>query len=161
MISQTETGSLASPSVASSSQRTKGSQTDVGRDGVAAREYFSVLGVSVDAVQIPDVIRQMQRWITQRGRCRYIAVTGMHGITEARQKAELKQSLAEADLVVADGMPLVWIGRLRGHDLARRVYGPELMLRFCQETASTGCAYSSRFPLDSIDSRYCPGAAVR
>ena len=30
-------------------------------------------------------------------------------------------------MVVPDGMPLVWLGRLRGHGLRRRVYGPELM----------------------------------
>jgi N-acetylglucosaminyldiphosphoundecaprenol N-acetyl-beta-D-mannosaminyltransferase len=40
--------------------------------------------------------------------------------------------------VVPDGMPVVWIGRFRGYHLPRRVYGPELMLRFCQETASVG-----------------------
>jgi N-acetylglucosaminyldiphosphoundecaprenol N-acetyl-beta-D-mannosaminyltransferase len=35
-------------------------------------------------------------------------------------------------------MPLVWIGRRHGFPLARRVYGPELMLRFWQDTVSTG-----------------------
>jgi hypothetical protein len=43
---------------------------------------FKVLGVRVDAVQIPDVIAKAERWIAERGPSRYIAVTGMHGITE-------------------------------------------------------------------------------
>jgi N-acetylglucosaminyldiphosphoundecaprenol N-acetyl-beta-D-mannosaminyltransferase len=80
----------------------------------------------------------MQRWITQRQACRYIAVAGMHGITEARHNAEFRKAVADADLVVADGMPVVWLGRLRGHFMPRRVYGPELMLRFCKETAIAG-----------------------
>jgi len=42
-----------------------------------------------------------------------------------------------ADLVVADGMPLVWLGRWQGHNkMKRRVYGPELMETFCRETGS-------------------------
>jgi len=45
---------------------------------------FKVLGVSVDAVQIPDIIQQMERWISARTACRFIACTGMHGITESR-----------------------------------------------------------------------------
>ena len=127
----------ATPSVASTMPERTRHDAGVDRD-VASRERFSVLGVAFDAVQIPDVINQMQRWITQRQACRYIAVAGMHGITEARHNAEFRKAVADADLVVADGMPVVWLGRLHGHFMPRRVYGPELMLRFCKETASAG-----------------------
>jgi len=99
---------------------------------------FKVLGVRVDAVQIPDVIAQMERWIGERRGSHYIAVTGMHGVTEAQHDAALKEVLNSADLVVPDGMPLVWLGRWRGFGLKRRVYGPELMLEFCRATASKG-----------------------
>jgi N-acetylglucosaminyldiphosphoundecaprenol N-acetyl-beta-D-mannosaminyltransferase len=44
--------------------------------------------------------------------------------------------LNEADLVVPDGMPLVWLGRKNGFKIKRRVYGPELMETFCRETGS-------------------------
>jgi N-acetylglucosaminyldiphosphoundecaprenol N-acetyl-beta-D-mannosaminyltransferase len=92
----------------------------------------------VDAVQIPDVVAQMERWIGERRGSHYIAVTGMHGVTEAQHDAALKEVLNSADLVVPDGMPLVWLGRWRGFGLKRRVYGPELMLEFCRATASKG-----------------------
>jgi N-acetylglucosaminyldiphosphoundecaprenol N-acetyl-beta-D-mannosaminyltransferase len=46
--------------------------------------------------------------------------------------------LRTASLVVPDGMPLVWLGRLHGYAMPRRVYGPELMLEFCGATASRG-----------------------
>jgi N-acetylglucosaminyldiphosphoundecaprenol N-acetyl-beta-D-mannosaminyltransferase len=104
----------------------------------ASRERFQVLGVDIDAVQIPEANLEMQRWIARRENGRYVAVTGMHGIIEARHNPEFRQALTEADLVVADGMPIVWIGRLRGHAMQRRVYGPELMFDFCQQTASNG-----------------------
>ncbi len=109
--------------------------------GSEAPKTFPILGVWFDAMQIPDVIGHMRQWIAGHRGCRYIAVTGMHGIMEARRQANFKRALAEADLVVADGMPVVWIGRFRGFHLPRRVYGPELMLRFCQETASAGCRH--------------------
>jgi N-acetylglucosaminyldiphosphoundecaprenol N-acetyl-beta-D-mannosaminyltransferase len=95
---------------------------------------FRVLGVRVDAVQIPDVVELMERWIVARSACHFIAFTGMHGISETRSDPSFKQILNSADLVVADGMPLVWLGRWRGHALRRRVYGPELMETFCRET---------------------------
>jgi N-acetylglucosaminyldiphosphoundecaprenol N-acetyl-beta-D-mannosaminyltransferase len=108
---------------------------------VTATKTFSVLGVRVDALQIPEVVARMCEWIARRQACHYIAVTGMHGVTEAQHDPNFKRVLADADLVVADGMPLVWIGRLRGKALRRRVYGPELMLTFCKDAAAARCRH--------------------
>jgi N-acetylglucosaminyldiphosphoundecaprenol N-acetyl-beta-D-mannosaminyltransferase len=116
--------------------RAEGLPGDPGGDALRAR--FQVLGVNIDAVQIPEAAMEMHRWISQREIGRYIAVTGMHGIIEARHNPEFRQALTGADLVVADGMPIVWIGRMRGHAMQRRVYGPELMFHFCRQTASSG-----------------------
>jgi N-acetylglucosaminyldiphosphoundecaprenol N-acetyl-beta-D-mannosaminyltransferase len=95
---------------------------------------FKVLGVRVDAVQIPEAIARVEGWIAERGPSRYVAVTGMHGITESRHDAHFRRILDAADLVVADGMPLVWLGRWHGHAMKRRVYGPELTETFCSVT---------------------------
>jgi N-acetylglucosaminyldiphosphoundecaprenol N-acetyl-beta-D-mannosaminyltransferase len=105
-------------------------------DSASARANgrFRVLGVPVDAVQIPGVIGQISRWIDERRSTRYVAVTGMHGITESLRDPHFRVILKAADLVVPDGMPLVWIGRLRGQQIKRRVYGPELMETFCRDT---------------------------
>lgn len=100
--------------------------------------YTRLLGVRVDAIQIPQVIERMESWIHDPSRSRFIAVTGMHGVTEAQHDPAFKHVLNEADLVVPDGMPLVWVSRWRGQPLRRRVYGPELMLTFCEQTASKG-----------------------
>lgn len=102
---------------------------------------FSVLGAKVHAVQIPDVISQMRDWIARGEAGHYVAVTSMHGVMEARHESKFRRVLADADLVVPDGMPLIWIGRLRGYVLHRRVYGPELMLRFCEQTSRTACRH--------------------
>jgi N-acetylglucosaminyldiphosphoundecaprenol N-acetyl-beta-D-mannosaminyltransferase len=93
-----------------------------------------VLGVRVHAVQISDTIEQMERWIGARAACHFVAFTGMHGITEAQRDLSFKQVLNAADLVAADGMPLVWLGRRQGCGMRRRVYGPELMETFCRQT---------------------------
>jgi N-acetylglucosaminyldiphosphoundecaprenol N-acetyl-beta-D-mannosaminyltransferase len=102
------------------------------------RPDYSVLGVRVDAVQVPDVIAKMEHWIARREGCNYIAVTGMHGVTEAQHHPQFRKILNAAGLVVPDGMPLVWLGRLQGFEMRRRVYGPELMIRFCEQTAAKG-----------------------
>jgi exopolysaccharide biosynthesis WecB/TagA/CpsF family protein len=96
---------------------------------------FRVLGVQVDAVQIPDVVARIDRWVAERQRCHMVAVTSMHGVMEAQDDATFKAILNSADLTVPDGMPLVWLGRRQGHALPRRVYGPELM-QTCLESGA-------------------------
>lgn len=104
---------------------------------------FKVLGIRVDAVQIPDAIARVEGWIAERGPSRYVAVTGMHGITESLHDSRFRKILGEAGLVVSDGMPLVWLGRWHGHrTMKRRVYGPELTETFC---AVTGDKYRHFF----------------
>lgn len=98
------------------------------------RSFFPVLGVRVNAAQIPNVIAQMAKWTHEKKACHSIAATGMHGIVEAQRDPSFKEILNATDLVVPDGAPLAWLGRRRGYDLPRRVYGPDLMLAFCEET---------------------------
>ena len=102
---------------------------------------FPVLGVQVDAVQIPHVIEQMEEWIYERSGTHFIAVTNVDSVTRAWHQDYFRQALNAADLTVADGMPLVWVGRLRGHAMKRRVYGPELFLEFCRTTSAKGYSH--------------------
>ena len=108
---------------------------DVETVGLRGIPSFRVLDVRVNAVQIPDVVQILEEWIRERARTRYVAVTGMHGISISREDLQFREILNHADLVVADGMPLVWIGRLHGYEeMKRRACGPELFETFCRET---------------------------
>ena len=57
-----------------------------------------------------------------------VAATATHPVTLARHDPEFRAVLAKFDLIVPDGMPLVWIMNLQGAGLRDRVYGPTLML---------------------------------
>jgi N-acetylglucosaminyldiphosphoundecaprenol N-acetyl-beta-D-mannosaminyltransferase len=62
----------------------------------------------------------------------------MHVVAEALHDREYKGNLDAADLCVADGTPLMWMGRIVGFPIARRVYGPDLMVEVLRRTAGTG-----------------------
>ena len=104
-------------------------------EGLTPLPSFRVLGVRVHAVRMSDAVGRLCSWIdrSQSG-THYVAVTGMHGIAESRRDAQFRRVLNTADLVVPDGMPLVWIGRNKGFQLRDRVCGSELMDSFCQVT---------------------------
>jgi N-acetylglucosaminyldiphosphoundecaprenol N-acetyl-beta-D-mannosaminyltransferase len=112
-------------------------QVEAGRDAMPEIPSFPVLGVRVHAVQINDIIRIVEQWVCQRGAAQYIAVTGMHGISEAQEDSLFRDILQSAGLVIPDGMPLVWLGRFQGHrGMTRRTPGSEVMEEFCRATGS-------------------------
>jgi N-acetylglucosaminyldiphosphoundecaprenol N-acetyl-beta-D-mannosaminyltransferase len=84
-----------------------------------------------------------------------------------------KDLIGQADLVVADGMPLVWASRLAGHSLPERVSGSRMVWSICELAAArrqsvfllggnTGVAkrasdaFSSRNPSLQIAGTACP-----
>lgn len=96
---------------------------------------FYILGIRVDAVQMSDAVATLRTWVNEpQPSARYVAVTGMHGIAESRNSEYLSAALNTADMVVPDGMPCIWVGRIKGFRLKHRVCGSELMAEFCRQT---------------------------
>lgn len=102
----------------------------------SASPSFTVLGVRVHAMQISETAAQVEEWIRERKPERFVSFSGMHGLSESIHDRSMRHVLNSADLVVPDGMSLVWVGRRRGQAqrLKRRVYGPEFMETFIRET---------------------------
>lgn len=98
---------------------------------------FPVLGVNVSAITIERACDVISSWITQNTP-NYVCVTGVHGIIESRFDSLLRDIHNQAGLVVPDGRPLSWIGRLLGYKNIERVYGPSLMLAMCKMAEDRG-----------------------
>jgi N-acetylglucosaminyldiphosphoundecaprenol N-acetyl-beta-D-mannosaminyltransferase len=96
-------------------------------------EKVNVLGVGISVLD-QDRAREFLFEAVRQGRRGYVAVTGVHGVSEAQSDPELKRILNQALLATPDGMPMVWMGRLQGQQSIRRVYGPDLLLNLCQNS---------------------------
>jgi N-acetylglucosaminyldiphosphoundecaprenol N-acetyl-beta-D-mannosaminyltransferase len=58
--------------------------------------------------------------------------------TEDPREAEIRQAYADATLVVADGMPLIWASRIQGTPLPERVAGSDLIWSLSRASAPRG-----------------------
>jgi len=74
----------------------------------------------------------------QRG---YVTVTGVHGVIESQDDPELRRIHNASLLSTPDGMPMVWMGRLGGHQSMDRVYGPDLMDRIMAWSQQSGATH--------------------
>jgi N-acetylglucosaminyldiphosphoundecaprenol N-acetyl-beta-D-mannosaminyltransferase len=68
----------------------------------------------------------------------YICVAATHTIMVCDEDPELREAVLNSSITVPDGQPLVWAMNALGGDLHDRVYGPELMARYCEHAADTG-----------------------
>jgi N-acetylglucosaminyldiphosphoundecaprenol N-acetyl-beta-D-mannosaminyltransferase len=108
-------------------------------DAMGAQKIFriNVLGVGISAINMTDAIHLSDSLVQSRQKG-YVCVTGVHGVMEAQADPAFRKILNGSFLTTPDGMPMVWIGKLRGHSRTRRVYGPDYMLDMCRSSVKQG-----------------------
>ena len=66
-----------------------------------------------------------------------ISAAAVHLVMVAQDDPATRDAVLDM-VTVPDGQPLVWALRALGHSQASRIYGPELMARYCERAAKTG-----------------------
>lgn len=94
----------------------------------------SVLDINVSETNYADATKRIEHW-AQLGESRAVYATSVHGTMEAHDDPEFRDILNRADLITPDGMPLVWMMRLKGIKSQQRTYGPTLMLQVLEMAA--------------------------
>jgi N-acetylglucosaminyldiphosphoundecaprenol N-acetyl-beta-D-mannosaminyltransferase len=97
----------------------------------------NVLGVGVSAIDLAQGTKLILEAV-RRNQKGYVAVTGVHGVSEAQADSDFRRILNSAFLNTPDGMPMTWVGRLQGFKKMDRVYGPDLMLELCAASTDGG-----------------------
>lgn len=97
--------------------------------------HISVLGIRLyagDIKSVTSIIIQACKAGIFSGQC--ISATGAHGLVQANQDPFFKKVLKNFYLNLPDGMPGVWIGRLKGAKQIRRCYGPSVFESVLRES---------------------------
>jgi N-acetylglucosaminyldiphosphoundecaprenol N-acetyl-beta-D-mannosaminyltransferase len=103
----------------------------------AGYERISLLGVEIDAVTEADAIAFVLSGLAD-GRGGFVVTPNLDQLRQLVRRPDLAELYRRADLVVADGMPLVWASRLQGTPLHERVAGSDLVWSLTAEAALRG-----------------------
>lgn len=98
--------------------------------GGARNDRVRILGVPFDPVDLPTAVRYVAD-LAEDGRPHLIVTANPEAVMAARKDPELAAAIRGADLVVADGIGVVWAARRLGRPLPGRVAGVDLMLGLC------------------------------
>ncbi len=102
-----------------------------------AHPRVNILGVGISAVNLAETVHQIDTWVGNKSR-HYVNVCTVHTVMECRRNPELRKMVNKSALATPDGMPLVWLCHVYGHKDVSRVYGPDLMLAFCEYAVEKG-----------------------
>src|SRR2546425_3982053 len=81
---------------------------------------IAIMGVPFDNVTTAQALEAIERRVAL-GRPHYLVTANVDFLVQAHEDVELRRILVEADLVLCDGTPLVWVSRLLGNPLPERV----------------------------------------
>lgn len=117
----------------------------------------SVDDLSFDKVTMKEAVRRIVRMAKKRDRARYVCTGNLDHLVIAERDPEFRSAYRKADLVVADGAPVVWLSRIAsraaGGPLPERVAGSDL---FWELARVSGEANLRLFFLGGL-----PGAAAK
>jgi N-acetylglucosaminyldiphosphoundecaprenol N-acetyl-beta-D-mannosaminyltransferase len=100
-------------------------------------KYLSILGTRVFRTNYELVTSDVCTW-AQVAESRTVYAANVHMLMEAYDSPAFQKLINQADMVTPDGMPLVWMLRLKGVKEQTRVYGPTLMLQVLELAETKG-----------------------
>ena len=102
--------------------------------GIRTRE---ILGIPMAMTDYDGAMDVMDAMVDRRERG-WVCAAAVHSVMVAQDDPGMRTALTDSVITVPDGMPVVWAANLMGENLPNRVYGPELMQRYCARSAERG-----------------------
>ena len=90
-----------------------------------ARPVYCILGIPIDAVSMADVIGSIESAVQHRVSFT-LSTPNLNFLIASLDDAEFRESLLDSDLCPADGMPIIWVSRLLGLPITRRIAGSDI-----------------------------------
>ena len=113
-------------------------RTDRAGDSLlSGRRRVGIAGVPVDVVDMPTALSTI-RGAAGSGRLFHVSTVNLDFVVRAQRDPEVRRIFDRTDLNLADGAPVVWLGRLVGADMPERVAGADLVPALMREMAQTG-----------------------
>lgn len=116
---------------------------------MAQKQTVRLFGIDVSVTDFTGAVGQIVAWAHERP-ARTVFTCNLDHVVKLRTDREFRDAYAGADMVVADGMPFVWLAKTARESLPDRIAGSELIVPLCRAAARDGLTV---FLLGSTDER--------
>ncbi len=95
---------------------------------------INFLNIMIDNVTMGEALEYINFLISQN-KCSYVVTPNLDHIVTVEKDQEFAEIYRNADLVLADGQPLLWISRLKRRPIIEKVSGSDLFPLLCDMAA--------------------------
>lgn len=100
---------------------------------------ITLYNLRINKLNLRDAAQQILIWCNEvKPQARLVVTPNLYMAVVARRSPDLRLLLNNADMSLADGMPLVWASRLFGKRLPERVTGSDLPHALCELSGQQG-----------------------
>src|SRR5215204_3940280 len=96
-----------------------------------SRVTVRVVSLNTDVIDHRSAVERVTQ-LVENGGGGYVCFSTVHMVMEAHDSAEFAAKVNSADMIVPDGMPIVWMQKLQGRKGASRVRANDLMMLLCK-----------------------------
>lgn len=101
-------------------------------------EKRRLLGITVDNITFDDAISKVCNMAKSSTNGKYILTPNVDHIIKLQKDELFREIYDNADLVVTDGTPLMWIAESTGEPIREKIPGSDMLPRVCEEAAKRG-----------------------
>lgn len=95
------------------------------------KQRIKIMNISIDNVSMDETLECVDNLINS-GRYTYVVTPNVDHIVKLETDYDFKKVYENADLILADGKPLIWISRFKKTPLKEKVSGSDLFPKVCK-----------------------------
>lgn len=97
-----------------------------------------IFDINIDNVSIFEAIEIIDNLIKENNKYSYVLTPNVDHVVKIQKDKEFHKIYKEADLVLADGMPIVWVSKILKRPLKEKVSGSDLFPKLCGYASEKG-----------------------
>ncbi|MBN3038430.1 MAG: WecB/TagA/CpsF family glycosyltransferase [Candidatus Omnitrophica bacterium] len=101
------------------------------------RTPVNICGIEINNITFEELLINIHSFIL-KGRQAYVVTPNVDHIVCLQKNPQFRDIYRNADLVIADGVPLLWAARFLGTPLKGKISGSDLFPRLCEIAAAKG-----------------------
>ncbi|NMF04828.1 WecB/TagA/CpsF family glycosyltransferase [Clostridium beijerinckii] len=98
---------------------------------------ITFLNTEIDNLTMSEAIGEIDKLVINR-KPSYIVTPNVDHIVKLEKDEEFKEVYKNADLILTDGMPLIWISKMKSTPIKEKVSGSDLFPKVCELAAKKG-----------------------
>ncbi|NGT74259.1 WecB/TagA/CpsF family glycosyltransferase [Clostridium perfringens] len=98
---------------------------------------MNFLNIEVDNLTMNEAIDKAEELIIKK-KPSYVVTPNVDHIVKLEDDKEFQDVYKNADLILTDGMPLIWISKIKGNQIKEKISGSDFFPKLCERASEKG-----------------------